>query len=77
MRLDSGLTINQRLAVFRRLCGLSQAKMAELMNMKPSTYSQMERSGKISSDMILRLSEVLGVDPMELFLGTEHKTKKD
>ncbi len=76
MRLDSDLTINQRIAVFRKLCGFSQAKMAEFMEMNTSTYSQMERRGKISSDMIIKLSEVLGVEPVELILGTEHKKQE-
>lgn len=76
MRLDSGLTVNQRLAVFRRLCGFSQARMAELIGMKTSTYSQMERRGKISTEMVFKLSEALGVDPIELFMGTDYKKKE-
>ncbi len=62
-------TINERIIIARKLGNLTQAEIAERLDMKSSTYSQMERQGKISSDMILKLSKILDVKPMYLLCG--------
>ena len=62
-------TINERIIIARKLANLTQAEVAERLDMKSSTFSQMERQGKISSDMILKLSEILNVKPMYLLCG--------
>lgn len=68
-------TINQRIGIYRRLAGLSQAKAAEKLGMKCSTYSQMERRGKISTQMLLKLAAVFNVHPDELLYGNENIIK--
>ncbi len=75
MRLDSNLTINERIKVCRRLCGFSQSKMAELMEMKTSTYSQMERRGRINSEKIKKLSKIFGIETDELLYGIAEEKK--
>lgn len=62
--------INKRITMYRKLLGLSQLKTAELMNMKSSTYSQMEREGSITCDRLLQLSEIFDVSPQYLLCGT-------
>ena len=66
-------TINERIARFRKLSNLTQAETAEKLGIKCSTYSQMERKGKISTDTLMRLSEVLGVSPFKLLYGDDRK----
>ena len=63
------LTINQRIARYRRLSDLTQSDVAEKLGMKSSTYSQMERKGNISAQMILRLADIFNVEPNELLYG--------
>lgn len=65
--------INERVAYYRKLANLSQTDTAEALNMKYSTYSQMERKGTISGDMIMRLAEVFGVRPEYLLYDPETK----
>ena len=38
-----GDTINERIALYRKMANLTQTEAAEKMGMKYSTYSQMER----------------------------------
>lgn len=66
-------TINERIARFRKLSNLTQAETAEKLGVKCSTYSQMERKGKISTDTLMRLADVLGVSPFILLYGDDHK----
>lgn len=68
--------INKRITMYRKLLGLSQLKTAELMNMKSSTYSQMERDGSITCDRLLRLAEIFDVSPQYLLCG-KNETKPD
>ena len=53
-----GYTVNQRVAIYRKMANLTQTEAAERLGMKCSTYSQMERKGHISVDKLR--------DPMEL-----------
>ena len=68
--------INKRITMYRKLLGLSQLKTAELMNMKSSTYSQMERGGSITCDRLLQLAEIFDVSPQYLLCG-KNETKPD
>lgn len=56
-------TINKRVVHYRKLANLTQIETAEKMGMKISTYSQMERVGKISGERIVRLAEIFNIDP--------------
>ncbi len=58
--------INKNVASYRKLAGLSQAQMAELLGMKCSTYSQMERIGNISAERLSRIAKIFGVE-VEVF----------
>ena len=62
-------TVNERIAIYRRLFGYSQAELAELLGMKSSTYSQMERKGRIYTDILLKIAETLDIDPKILLCG--------
>ncbi len=66
-----GETINQRIAIYRKLANLTQAQTAEKLGTKCSTYSQMERKGKISAQMVLKLAEIFNVHPNLLLYGEE------
>lgn len=56
-------SINQRIALYRKMANLTQTEVAEKMGMKCSTYSQMERKGSINSERLLALAKILGVTP--------------
>lgn len=66
--------INQRIKKFRRGLHYTQEQIALKMGMKPSTYSQMERCGKISSARITQLAEILETDAITLLYGETEKT---
>lgn len=59
-------TINQRVAHCRKLAGFTQADVAEKLNIKVSTYSQMERKGNITAQLILDLADIFNIDPNEM-----------
>ncbi len=61
--------INQRIKEAREKLGLKQYQVAQLLDMKESTYSQMERSGKINSERIVELSKILNVSTDYLLTG--------
>ena len=62
-------TINQRIFHYRKLSGLTQEDVANKMNMKPSTYSQMERKGKINTDVLIKIADILDVPSAVLLNG--------
>ncbi|MBQ7726812.1 MAG: helix-turn-helix domain-containing protein [Clostridia bacterium] len=64
-------TVNKRIRYFRRLANLTQGETAKLMNMKYTTYSQMERQGKIKAETVLRLANIFGVKPESLLCDGE------
>lgn len=64
-------TINQRIALYRKLANLTQTEAAEKMGMKCSTYSQMERKGTISSERLIMLADIFGVKPEVLLYDTK------
>lgn len=66
-----GETINQRIALYRKLANLTQTEAAEKMGMKCSTYSQMERKGSISTERLLALADIFGVKPDVLLYDTK------
>ncbi len=68
-------TINQRIANLRKASGLTQGQIAEKLGMNLNTYSKFERQGKITVDLLFRLSEVLEIDVYKLLTGKEAETK--
>ncbi len=64
-------TLNDRIAKYRKLANLTQTDMAEKLDIKCSTYSQMERKGIISADRLFEMAKIFGVSPCYLFNETE------
>lgn len=62
-------TVNQRIKEARKKKHYSQEQVGEFIDMKCSTYSQMERKGSISVDKALQLAEVLDADPYYIIFG--------
>ncbi len=61
--------INQRIRFYRRKSEFTQNQLAEALGMKGSTYSQAEREGNVTCDLLLRVAAVLEVAPEILLLG--------
>ncbi len=72
-----GSEINKRVVLYRKSKGYTQSQMANLLNMKCNTYSQMERSGNITCDRIVEIAKILNVDVKILLYGEiENKSIK-
>lgn len=61
--------INKRIKYYRRKKGYTQGELAKAIGMKSSTYSQAEREGIITCDLLLKVAKALEVDPEILLLG--------
>lgn len=68
-------TINQRIKK-RINAGYNQRQAAEALGLKTSTYSQMERKGNITTDMLLKLTVLFKTDERYLLFGEEHVAPK-
>ena len=68
--------INQRIRKYRKEKKFSQARLAAELGIKTSTYSQKEREGNFSADMVLQISRVLGINPSLIFYGEETAAPK-
>lgn len=64
-----GKEINKRIRHYRKKAGLTQNKLAELIGMKGSTYSQAEREGIITCELLLKVAPFLEVAPEFLLTG--------
>lgn len=64
-------SVNERIIKYRKLANLTQTEMAEKLNIKCSTYSQLERKGIVSADRLFQLAEIFGVTPCQLYKGEE------
>ena len=64
-------TLNQKLAKLRNDNHLTQTDVADRLNIKCSTFSQMERNGIISAERFFKMSEIYGVSPCKIFYGYE------
>ena len=67
----SNYEINRRIASVRKLREYKQSDVAEFLGLKTSTYSQMERKGNITGEMIIKIAKIFEVDPMYIFCGEE------
>lgn len=65
--------INQRIAMYRKRARLNQDEVAEMLDMKPKTYSRMERYGKISGEMVKTLARIFEVPAVWILEGDEDK----
>ncbi len=64
-------TINQRIAGYRKLAGLTQAQAADLLGLKRNTYARMEKYGNPSPDMLKQIAELFRVSVATLLYGQE------
>lgn len=64
------LIVNENVAKFRVVMGYKQSDLADLLDMKHSTYSQMERKGNIPAMTLWQISKILDV-PMEYFFSKD------
>jgi len=62
-------TVNQRIRRLRKRMGYSQKDVAKMLGLKTSTYSQMERIGKITSELLIKLTVILQTDALTLLYG--------
>ena len=65
------LEINQRIACCRKLRNMTQSDLAQMLNIKTSTYSQMERKGDITAERLIKIADFLNVDIKFLLFGEE------
>lgn len=67
---NSDKKINRIIREIRMKLGLTQAEVAERLNMITTTYSQMEREGNVPANKIIPLAAIFQVDPMVLLGAT-------
>ena len=65
--MDKG--INERIREYRKKRKMTQEEVGEALGMKCSTYSQMERKGKITVEIARKIAEILEVDPDIIMFG--------
>ena len=65
------LEINKRVQRIRKSKKFTQEDLAKILGTKTSTYSQMERSGKIPCETLIKISEVLNTDIRYFLYGDE------
>ncbi len=63
--------VNERIRNLRKQRKYSQKYVAQKMNMKVSTYSQMEREGNITCDALIELCEILDADVLSILYGKD------
>ncbi len=61
--------INRRIREYRKLRKMTQEELGKALGMKCSTYSQMERKGKITVSMATKIAEILDVDSDIIMYG--------
>ena len=67
------MTINERIRYFRRKLKYTQADVAKMLDMKISTYSQMERKGNITCETLIKLTNILKTDALTLLYGENYE----
>lgn len=55
------LIINENVANYRKMMGYKQSDIADILDMKLSTYSQMERKGNIPAITLWQIAKILDV----------------
>ncbi len=70
-------SVNERIKEMRNKRGYTQAQFAELLGLKCSTYSQMERIGTISVEMAKHISKVLEIDSDYIIYGKKYEKPID
>ena len=68
--------INKRVNKVRKSKKLTQEDLAQKLGYKTSTYSQMERSGKIPCEMLVKIAEILETDVRYFLYGEDYPNKE-
>ena len=71
------MTINERIRYFRRKLKYTQADVAKMLDMKISTYSQMERKGNITCETLIKLTHILKTDALTLLYGENYEEESN
>ncbi len=69
-------TLNERIAIFRKLAGYTQETAAELLEMKKNTYARMEKYGNPKPDVILKMAQLYNVSINMILLGKEDESEQ-
>ncbi len=75
MKTLEEMSINERIIHFRKLMRFTQTEMAERLGIKCSSYSQLERIGKITCERLIEISKILDVDILFLLFGKEEEVR--
>lgn len=68
------LEINKRITECRKKAGIKKTEMARLLNIKYTTYCNMENTGKrIKFEIIEHMAEIFGVDKNYLIYGEKQQ----
>lgn len=70
-KMNRDFEINKRIRTLRKLRDLTQAETANILGMKLSTYSQMERKGNIPASVLKRIAEIFNTDIYYILYGKE------
>lgn len=76
MRDTSKMTLNERIAFYRKMNGMRQQDVAEALHLKTSTYSQLERTGNITVSRLKEIAAIIETDIQVLLGGEEVPTKE-
>ena len=68
-------SINERVIKFRRQLGCTQEELALNIDYKTSSYSQLERRGKIGCETLKKISRYLNVDILDLLYEAEESER--
>ncbi len=66
MAIKYDMAINKKIRDLRKEKNFNQDRISEMLGMKKSTYSQMERSGKFPIHIIVEMAKILEVDILEM-----------
>jgi transcriptional regulator with XRE-family HTH domain len=70
--------LGQRIAIQRKAVGLTQAQLAEKVDVQPETINRLEKGNRTASlALIAQLADALELELHEMFLLPEDKTPKD
>ena len=71
------MTVNQRIRHYRKMLKYTQADVAKMLDMKISTYSQMERMGNITCETLIKLTDILKTDALTLLYGENYEQESN
>lgn len=75
---DIRYVMGQNIRLFRRSKGVTQEKLAEMVNVSGSYIGYLERGKKSPSiDLLIKIAGVLKVDPAILLTSNEKKTNQE